>query len=231
MRRPYFAATLLLLALVGTALAEEPTGELTPKAMAPGHCIQQLLQDYPGPNDLYYCVTHPNAKDCTYGEEDMWFGQPSNAYRPQICLNNECEPYGQEIASERGVPPGHGMDLTASSAWGMIKAGLKSAQKKTPGFKWDDAEYHVIPRAQIHADIEVNTDIDVIAVPIKVIYVRTNPPTVTTVHFCLEFNPAEGEETTPVDVVSSKPGKGRNFSMKYKLPGENQERTGLVWLK
>jgi hypothetical protein len=180
--------------------------------------------DYPGPYDLYICRSYFESCEEEPGVE-MWYGEPSNSIRPQECVDEEeqceAEAYGGEKA--KGIV-GHGSALTPASAWGMARAALQAAKKQVHQLKWDDPEFHEIPKTKIPEGFEITSNIFVMAIPIS-----GKSPTTDTYYLCIQIDTAEGEDLTDAEFDDPVLGSGRQFTIKYDVDGE--ERFGLVWLK
>ncbi len=111
----------------------------------PCSCIQELFADYPGPFDLYISLDHLTSCD-DEGEENLWYGAPSNSTRPQVCADNDCEDYEEDGGREAATFPGHRQQLAGVKAWEVFRVGLESATRKTPGLEYGTQMYHNIPR-------------------------------------------------------------------------------------
>ena len=229
---------MLVLAVSSPAFGDRPsqnakTGEeandvgdgtdLVPYSGPPCCCLQQKWIDNPGPFDVYICLTY-YGPTCTNPVEEQWFGQPTNPNLPQICQNRTCESLEEERKGESGMP-GHGLDLTAQSAWEMIQPGLQAAGQK---LKAVTPEYHMIPSDKIPEKLGIKGDILVMAVPTKVT-AKNSPLEGKTFYLCLQIDSAEENQITAANMDDGEPRRGRQFAINYKVDGE--QRRGLVWLK
>ncbi|MCI0332313.1 MAG: hypothetical protein L0228_03685 [Planctomycetes bacterium] len=244
MRRLNFLSLLLLVVLVGRTSGDEPTANASqkdarsaeqrrasasprnyrPEQGPPCHCVQELWLDYPGPNDLYVCLTFISAP-CQQGEEELWYGLPYGQL-PQSCVLQACESYQGGFVSEESLP-GHGMHLSASGARDTVLRGLKNAKLTNPSLHWvEPPQYHRIPEEMIPSELEIDHEILVIALPITI-----NDPDSKlhgkTFHLCLQINSAE--DITAAEFSKGERRRGRQFAIDYRV--ETEDRRGIVWLK
>lgn len=192
-------------------------------------CIQFLLQDYPGYNDLYVCYTFYHTCD-EEGELNYWFGEPADDQdRPEICTEtaqSQCEPsQSDHWAAEI---PGHGLNLDAASAWNLVQGALQAAQNKKRCFTWDPPQYHTLPNMPL--GIGLLRDVTILAVPIHV-QLPGSKLNGKTIYMCVQIDSAQADQIVPVQDVRPSPSHGAQFGVKYKVTGEATERVGLVWLK
>jgi hypothetical protein len=166
-------------------------------------------------------------EDCEEdGEEDLWYGAPTDNHLPQICESGQCEPAESFRGGEDDLP-GHDLMLNSTSAWAMAEAALESASSTSPKLDWSDPEFHEIERENIPAGLGIAEDILVMAVPIS-----GKLPNDNTFYLCIQIDsldPESDDEMTDARFDAGKSGTGRQFVVYYRAHGER--RKGLVWLK
>jgi hypothetical protein len=191
----------------------------------PCTCIQGLWADYPGPFDLYFALT--KFESCEeVGEEELWYGLPSNSSRPQAC-DGECEEYSGKRATTEKFP-GHGHALAGKEAWKTISMGLEAAKKKTPRLEYGEPEYHIIPHDKLPDGLEMTEAMPILAVPI------TLPATENTgvgrvLYLCFQVDSIGDADVTDAAFENAKLGRGEQLKVAYQVDDEG--RTGLVWLR
>jgi hypothetical protein len=205
----------------------------------PCSCLQELAIDWPGPIDLYLCHAHWTDSCEDPYEVDVWCGSSPSHPLPQVCNDangsGECESIFF-YRSERGAFPefpGHGCELDADSGWNMVNSGMKAAKEKSPTLVIATApEYHVIPKDNVPKSLGATGDIVVIAADFTP-HLAGSPSDGKKYYLCLELKSAKGvKKMSPIkEITESKHFFGRKFRIKYKVEGDDEPRTGLVWVK
>lgn len=192
----------------------------------PCACIQQLWVDYPGPYDLYFVLVY--VENCEEpGEEDLWYGEPSNAERPQVCEENTCENFDVKRTGVGGLP-GHGHALTGADAWKTVQQGLQAAKKKTPKLEYGVPQYHKIPQEKLPEGLEMTEDLCILAVPITV-HVAGSSADGRVYYLCFQLDSIGDAKFTEATFGDAKLGSGEQLHVPYQVEGKS--RTGLVWLR
>lgn len=193
----------------------------------PCSCLQELLFEIPGPDDLYIALT--KLDDCSeVGEEELWWGHPSNTSLPQVCENGNCEAY-QGGDRRAALPlPGHGEELVGAKAWDVFRVGLESAARKMPGLEFGIPLYHKIPRNRLPASVVINGDMLVMAIPFTV-HAKGSRIDGRVYYLCVQIDSAGGLPLTTAAFEKGKAGTGSQMRIDYRVNGE--ARKGLVWLK
>jgi hypothetical protein len=194
----------------------------------PCSCIQELFADYPGPFDLYIALTHQISCD-DEGEEELWFGNPSNSTRPQICESNSCEDYEEDGGRAASTFPGHGQQLVGVKAWDVFRVGIESAARKMPGLEYGTPTYHILPRKNLPTKLKATQDMIVMAIPME-IHIKDSRLDGKTYYLCVQLDSAEGLPITKAAFENGKPGTGSQLNIKYRVKS-GEVRKGLVWLK
>ena len=211
------AASFVLLMLTSSATAVSP----------PCSCLQEVLIDLPGPNDLYIALT--KFLDCgETGQEDLWFGEPTNSSLPQICDNDECEDYQGDDQRVAQTFPGHSQDLVGMKAWEIYRVGLEAAVRKMPGLEYGTPSFHKIPKKNIPASVASAGDMFVMAIPM-VVHAKGSRIDGKTYYLCIQIDSAEGVPLTAATFEDGKAGRGSQMQIKYRV--NDDARKGLVWLK
>ena len=207
----------LLMLTVNSASAVSP----------PCSCLQEIWVDYPGPDDLYIALT--KQLDCSQvGEEELWFGQPTNSVLPQICDEDECEDYQGDDQRIAQTFPGHGQELVGVKAWEIYRVGLEAAVRKMPGLEYGAPTFHKIPQKNIPANVTAAGDMFVMAIPM-IVHAKGSRIDGKTYYLCIQIDSAEGAPLTAATFEDGKSGAGRQMQIKYRANGD--VRKGLVWLK
>jgi hypothetical protein len=233
MRRLFFVSVLLTTAFFFVAIGSRPTVNATLNAaeedcgctaqskgerlqLWPIHCLQQKWINYPGPFDMYICLTF--YEDCyETGVEELWYGAASTGL-PQIC--NRCEqeePYGRAATAF----PGHEWNLGHHNAWDVVGTGLETAGINTASM---NPEFHKIPQDATRS-LAIGRDLYVMAVPIEV-----SGKLGAVRYLCVETDSIPEEQVSEATFTHAKAaGTGAQFAVEYTVDG--QTRKGFVWLK
>lgn len=193
----------------------------------PCSCLQELWIDYPGPYDLYFALTKQTSCNDA-GEEDLWYGSPSNSTLPQICANNDCEEYQGDDRRAASTFPGHGQELVGVKAWDVFRVGLESATRRMPGLEFGTPLYHKIPRKNVPANVVAAGGMVVMAVPMTV-HVKGSRLDGKTYYLCVQIDSVAGLPITAATFENGKQGTGSQMHVNYRVNGD--ARKGLVWLK
>jgi hypothetical protein len=218
----------LLTITVVTLLLFAAQSKLACADPVPCTCLQELWVDYPGPYDLYFSLDHMISCD-DVGEEGIWYGSPSNSTLPQICADNDCEPYeGPEERASASIP-GHGQELVGVKAWDVFRVGLESATRKMPGLEFGSPSYLIIPRKNLPAKLKAVHDMIVMAIPINV-HIKGSPFDGNSYYFCVQIDSADGLQISKATFEDVKLGRGSQLHLKMRSKN-GEVRKALVWLK
>lgn len=195
----------------------QPT-KCSPSPCAPyseAYCLQRKYLDYPGPMDLYECLTSPSGCNVLGDEyEELYYGAIHSPL-VQKCSGGNCE-FESKCRLDMwgdGIP-GHEMTLrTQSEAWRMVAAGLAGAG-------YDPAT--ITPR-YFKIAISPTEEVWVIAVTIP-----PTPKNPTEAYIGLEMEAQSGPTTTPTHGPVML-GNGAQFQIDYSENGP--PRRLYVWRK
>jgi hypothetical protein len=184
------------------------------KTYSTNYCLQRIYLDYPGPFDLYECLTHPDGCDPSSSYEELYYG-PINAPLVQTC-GSAARPCEQESTCGLrpggcGVP-GHRKTLrTRAEARQMLASGNAAASP---------ARFYKIP-------MNVTQPIDYAYVAI----VRIPPSgSIVTERFIgVEMEP-HGESLSTATFGTPIPRNGAQFEIDY-VVSNGDSRKAYIWRK
>jgi hypothetical protein len=194
----------------------------------PCSCLQELWVDNPGPYDLYIALNHVTSCN-EQPQEVLWYGWPSNSTLPQQCGYTACEEYQEPNGPSVASFPGHGQELVGLKAWEVVRVGLESAIRKSPGLEFGTPSYHIIPGKSLPEKLKATRDMVVMAIPMSV-HVKTSRFDGNKYYLCVQVESTNGLPISKATFEDVKLGTGSQLLVKFRTR-TGEVRKGLVWLK
>jgi hypothetical protein len=200
----------------------------------PCYCLQSRYANLPGPYDLFYCLTYPQA-DCDDNTafEELWYGVHGLAGLPQHCELNQCEPMSAFLAAGIAINspdvPGHSLRLVQHRT--APQTTVQADELILPLMREDGVTepagevYFSFAKGDLHAD----RDVQVMAVPVKV---KSGKPKLNgqTRYFSFELETIDkpNDRARNVRVVSKRKCQ---FTVDYEYGTGTTVHRAFVWLK
>jgi hypothetical protein len=185
---------------------------LPSKTDSPSYCLQRVYQEYPGPYDLYECLTFPDGcGSLATSYEEYYFG-PINSALAQTCVSTdkpcEVENFCRLLPWGCGVP-GHGMTLSTRAQAAQVLA-FGNPAAGPPSF------YR----------IQIGTDF----VYVAIVRIPPSGPVVTERFIGMEMEP-HIEPISPATFGTPIPRNGAQFEIDYVDGNTGDSRKAKIWLK